>query len=155
MRPIRKDEFDRVFGGFGTPPTVGVPSTSGIGYLYPSPTGIADATLAGSNLARDLGEFIDTEDPWLLGNVFESGFDFINSLSDLMNTPSQSTFDSWNAWGAESGIAPGEVYIGYDSLGNATFDIDLNSISGDSGYQISWHVADSPSDTSGPVIEFE
>ena len=60
-----------------------------------------------------------------------------------------------DAWGANMGIAPGAVYIGTDySTGQSWFDITLNTVSGNTGYQISWHEAENASDSSGPVIDF-
>jgi hypothetical protein len=140
--------------GAGIEPEV-IGDDSGSEYQYADPLGWFYTTLDGIDFAQELGAFIETENPWLLGNVFGTGLDFANSLSDLMNTPSQETFDEWNAWGANMGIAPGAVYIGTNSItGESWFDISLNSITGNSGYQISWHEAVDSTDTSGPIIDF-
>ncbi len=125
-------------------------------YLYPDPARYFDTALAGTGLATSIGEFIETSNPLLLGSVFSSKFEFIDGLSALINTPNQQTYDTWNTWSVNTGLAPGAVYIGYDAdTGHSWFEIPLNSISGStSGYQISWHYAENSTDTSGPIIDY-
>jgi hypothetical protein len=62
-------------------------------YQYSNPTLIFEVVLDGIGFAIETVRFIETPNPYLFGNVLGTFYEFEQSLSEYINTPSSEMFD--------------------------------------------------------------